>query len=48
MGFNLKIFFEELEHLLGSDEVTPELKIEILKAIVDFNKHYAIECGYLK
>lgn len=48
MGFNLEIFFEELEHLLDSQDVIPEQKIEILKALVDFNKHYAIECGYLK
>lgn len=48
MGFSLRMFFEELEHVLQAEGVDPLEKLEILKALVDFNKKYAEECGELE
>ena len=47
MGFNLKMFFEELEEVFESDDdyITMVAK---LYTIVQENKKYAKECGQLK
>lgn len=47
MGFNLRMFFEEIQHLLDTEGISPEQKLEIVKALVDFNKQYAEQCGQL-
>ena len=48
MGFNLKLFFEELEQILRDQHTTDAQKMELFRAAIPNGKRYAGECGLLR
>jgi hypothetical protein len=47
MGFNLAMFFAELEMILSDQEYTEAQKVEAIADLVADERRYATECGQL-
>ena len=45
MGFNLKMFFEDLEATLNDPHMSAESKLLILKEYIEYQWQYAREYG---
>lgn len=49
MGFSLKNFFEDLQHMLSDPDVgSDEIRVEALKEFVEKKRKYAEDCGQIR